>query len=77
MDAPGWAQCGTPAEVDKKAYTLLGRGKFLALRKNLSLVVLHEGDPPLLDIYHIIYLSPAQFTKVSVAGGHVFADFLV
>ena len=63
--------------AEKKAYTLSDRGTFLALRKKLGLVILHEGDPSLRNIYHVIELDPARFPKVNTAGGRAFADFLV
>ncbi len=63
--------------AEKKAYTLSDRGTYLALRKKLGLVILHEGDPSLRNIYHVIELTPARFPKVNTAGGRAFADFLV
>ena len=63
--------------AEKKAYTLSDRGTYLALRKKLGLAILHEGDPSLMNIYHVIELNPARFPKVNVAGGRAFADFLV
>ncbi|WLT32156.1 substrate-binding domain-containing protein [Geothrix sp. PMB-07] len=63
--------------AEKKAYTLSDRGTFLALRKNLGLAILHEGDPSLRNVYHVIELNPTRFPKVNSAGGRAFADFLV
>jgi tungstate transport system substrate-binding protein len=62
---------------EKRAYTLSDRGTYLALRKKLSLLILHEGDPSLRNIYHVIELNPVRFPRVNAAGGHAFADFLV
>lgn len=62
---------------EKMAYTLADRGTYLALKKRLSLDVLAEGDAILLNIYHVIEPNPAKFPKVNVAGGKVFADFMV
>lgn len=62
---------------EKRVYTLSDRGTYLALRKKLNLVILHEGDPSLRNIYHVIELNPARFPKVNAAGGHAFAEFLV
>jgi tungstate transport system substrate-binding protein len=63
--------------AEKKAYTLSDRGTYLALKKKLGLVVLHEGDPSLMNVYHVIEVNPARFPKVNAAGARAFADFLV
>lgn len=61
----------------KGAYTLTDRGTFLALRKNLELAILVEGDRVLLNIYHVMHVNPAKFPAVNGAGGKAFADFMV
>jgi tungstate transport system substrate-binding protein len=62
---------------EKQAYTLSDRGTYLALKKRLDLVILVEGDPALLNIYHVIEVDPAKFPKVNGEGARTFADFLV
>lgn len=62
---------------EKKAYTLADRGTYLALKKNLKLDILKEGDAVLLNIYHVIEVNPVKFPKVNAAGGRAFADFMV
>ena len=62
---------------EKKAYTLADRGTYLALKKNLQLDILKEGDAVLLNIYHVIEVNPAKYPKVNTAGGKAFADFMV
>jgi len=62
---------------EKKGYTLADRGTYLALKKNLSLDILAEGDAILLNIYHVIEVNPAKWPKVNAAGGKAFADFMV
>ncbi len=63
--------------AEKKGYTLADRGTYLALRKNLSLDILVEGDKILLNIYHVIEVNPAKWSKVNGAGAKAFADFFV
>jgi tungstate transport system substrate-binding protein len=63
--------------AEKKAYTLSDRGTYLALRKKLGLAILHEGDPSLRNVYHVIEVNPERFPKVNTAGGRAFADFMV
>jgi tungstate transport system substrate-binding protein len=62
---------------EKKGYTLADRGTYLALKKNLSLDILAEGDAILLNIYHVIEINPAKWPKLNAAGGKAFADFMV
>ena len=62
---------------EKKGYTLADRGTYLALKKNLQLDILVEGDAILLNIYHVIEVNPAKWPKVNAAGGKAFADFMV
>jgi len=63
--------------AEKKTYTLADRGTYLALKKNLGLDILCEGDGVLLNIYHVIEINPAKWPKVNAAGGKAFADFMV
>lgn len=62
---------------EKKGYTLADRGTYLALKKNLKLDILGEGDAILLNIYHVIEVNPAKWPKVNAAGAKAFADFMV
>ncbi len=62
---------------EKRAYTLADRGTYLALKKNLALDILAEGDAILLNIYHVIEVNPTKFPKVNAPGGKAFADFMV
>ena len=63
--------------AEKKGYTLADQGTYLALKKNLGLDILVEGDAVLLNIYHVIEVNPAKWPKVNVPGGKAFADFMV
>ena len=63
--------------AEKKGYTLADRGTYLALKKNLRLDILMEGDAILLNIYHVIEVNPAKWPKVNQAGAKAFADFMV
>ena len=62
---------------EKKGYTLADRGTYLALRKNLHLDILTEGDALLLNIYHVMEVNPSKWPKVNAAGAKSFADFMV
>ena len=63
--------------AEKKGYTLADRGTYLALKKNLGLEILVEGDAILLNIYHVIEVNPAEWPKVNNAGAKTFAGFMV
>ena len=62
---------------EKNGYTLADRGTYLALKKNLSLNILKEGDPILLNIYHVIGVNPVKWPKVNTAGAKAFSDFMI
>lgn len=63
--------------AEKKGYTLTDRGTYLALKKNLGLAILVEGDAKLLNIYHVIEVNPAKWPRVNAAGARAYADFMV
>jgi tungstate transport system substrate-binding protein len=62
---------------EKKGYTLADRGTWLALKKNLGLEILVQGDASLLNIYHVIEVNPAKWPKVNATGAKALADFIV
>ena len=62
---------------EREAYTISDRGTFLALKDRLDLGVLLEGDPALLNIYHVILTNPDNGQHVDTAGGVAFLDFLL
>ena len=63
--------------AEKKGYTLADRGTYLAMKKNLGLDILLEGDGVLMNIYHVIEVNHAKWPKVNAAGAKAFADFMV
>lgn len=63
--------------AEKRAYVLADRATYLSLKKNLGLEALVEGDGKLLNIYHVLEISPARWPRVNSAGGRAFADFMV
>lgn len=62
---------------DRNAYTITDRATYLAFRKRLALVILLEGDRPLLNIYSVMEVNPANGPRINAAGGKAFADFMV
>jgi tungstate transport system substrate-binding protein len=63
--------------AEKKGYILADRGTWLSLQQRLGLPILKEGDPILLNVYHVIQVNPAKWPKVNVDGAKVFSDFMV
>jgi tungstate transport system substrate-binding protein len=63
--------------AEKKTYTLADRGTYLALKKNLGLDILVEGDGILLNIYHVIEVNPKKWPKANFTGAKAFGDFMV
>ena len=62
---------------DRRAYTIADRGTWLAFGKRVTLPILVEKDKPLLNIYSVMEVNPANGPRVNVAGGKAFADFMV
>jgi len=62
---------------DRRAYTITDRGTWLAFQKRISLPILIEKDKPLLNVYSVMEVNPANGPRVNVAGGKAFADFMV
>jgi len=63
--------------AEKKTYTLTDRGTYLSLKKTLGLDILVEGDKSLLNIYHVIEVNPAKFSKLNVHAAKAYGEFLV
>lgn len=63
--------------AEKRGYTLTDRATYLALKKNLNLAILVEGDAKLLNVYHVIEVNAVKWPKVHAAGAKAFADFMV
>lgn len=62
---------------ERKAYTISDRATYLAFQKRITLLVLVERDRPLLNIYSVMEVNPANGPRVNAAGGKAVADFMV
>ncbi|HKZ08357.1 MAG TPA: substrate-binding domain-containing protein [Methylomirabilota bacterium] len=62
---------------DRRAYTIADRGTWLAFQKRIGLPILVEKDRPLLNIYSVMEVNPANGPRVNAAGGKAFADFML
>jgi tungstate transport system substrate-binding protein len=61
---------------EKRAYVLVDRGTWLAMRKETDLVVHHEGDPKLVNQHAVLVVSPAKHPQIRVADAREFANWL-
>jgi len=61
---------------EKSGYAITDRGTFLAYKSNVDLEILVEGDPALLNVYHVITVNPEKFPNTNVEGAKAFADFI-
>ena len=62
---------------EKAGYTLSDRATYLAQRDTLALDVLSEGDPGLLNVYHVIEMTTKAGDRVQPDGAQAFADWIV
>jgi tungstate transport system substrate-binding protein len=62
---------------ERSAYTLTDRGTYLALQDRLDLPIQVEGDPALINIYHVITLNPENGPRINNEGGEAFMGFLL
>jgi tungstate transport system substrate-binding protein len=62
---------------EKAGYTLSDRATYLAQRDTLALDVLSEGDPGLLNVYHVIEMTTKAGERVQPDGAQAFADWIV
>jgi tungstate transport system substrate-binding protein len=63
--------------AEKKGYTLADRGTWLSMQQKLGLPILKEGDPILLNVYHVIQVNPVKWPKVNADGAKAFSDFML
>ncbi|MEK7385442.1 MAG: substrate-binding domain-containing protein, partial [candidate division NC10 bacterium] len=63
--------------ADRRAYTLSDRATLLAFGRRLALKPMVEGDRPLLNVYSVLEVNPANGPRVNAAGGKALADFLL
>ncbi|MGH7263878.1 MAG: substrate-binding domain-containing protein [Candidatus Rokuibacteriota bacterium] len=62
---------------ERVAYTVTDRATLLAFRQRVTLPILVEKDRPLLNIYAVMEVNPANGPRVNAAAGKAFADFMV
>ncbi|MEN6363511.1 MAG: substrate-binding domain-containing protein [Rectinema sp.] len=58
-------------------YTLADRGTWLAMKDNVKLSILSQGDKVLFNPYGVITVNPAKWPKTNYAGAKALMEFLV
>ena len=61
---------------EKKAYTLIDRATYLALKDKYKLDIIIEGDKSLLNPYGVIPVNPDKYPNVDFEGATKFAEWL-
>lgn len=72
----GMAPCLRMAH-EKQAYILCDRATFLALKAEIQLVILYQGDERLLNRYSVITLNPQKNPQTHLEAANRFADFVL
>jgi tungstate transport system substrate-binding protein len=62
---------------EKNGYTITDRSTYVANQGVLGLDIMSQGDPGLLNVYHVIQVNPAKWPKVNAEGAKAFSDFMV
>jgi len=62
---------------EKNGYTLTDRATYLALKDELSLEIVLEGEESLLNIYHVMQVNPEKFENINGDAGKAFVEFMV
>jgi tungstate transport system substrate-binding protein len=60
-----------------RAYALMDRATYLTLKQEITLQVLVEKDPDLLNYIAVIRMNPAKFPRTNAAAAKAFLDWLV
>lgn len=61
----------------RQAYVLMDRATYLILKREISLQVLVEKDPDLLNYIAVIRMNPAKFPQANAVEAKAFLDWLV
>ncbi|MEK7866024.1 MAG: substrate-binding domain-containing protein [Planctomycetota bacterium] len=82
---PGYLEAGAGMAItlniawQKRAYTLVDRGTWLALmaKQKMDLEVLVEGDPSLLNVYSVLCVKPSLRPGGQPEAAKAFADWIL
>lgn len=63
--------------MEQQGYAFTDRGTYLVNAERLGLPILVESDPGLYNVYHVMPVNPAKFSKVNAAAAQAFADYVL
>jgi tungstate transport system substrate-binding protein len=49
---------------------------YLFNKSKLNLILAVQGDPALINVYHVISVNPQKFSNINILGARAFADFV-
>jgi tungstate transport system substrate-binding protein len=61
---------------EKQGYVLMDRATYLILKENITLDVIVEKDPILLNYIAVIDVNPARFTNINIDGARKFINWI-
>src|SRR5687767_775396 len=61
---------------EKAGYAITDHAIYVTYKANVDLEILVEGDPFLLNVYHVITVNPERWPNVNLEGAKAFADFV-
>lgn len=62
---------------EKSGYSITDRATYLALKDELNLEIVLQGEESLLNIYHVMQVNPEKFENINGEAGKAFVDFMV
>ncbi|WP_458414071.1 substrate-binding domain-containing protein [Schinkia sp. CFF1] len=62
---------------EKDGYTLTDRATYLALKDELNLDIMLEGEESLLNIYHVMQVNTEKFENINGEAGKAFVEFMI
>jgi tungstate transport system substrate-binding protein len=62
---------------ERGAYTLADRTSYLVMQGATGLAMLYQGDPYLMNYYHVIVVNPEKFPELKIEAARKFAEYLV
>ncbi len=62
---------------EKLGYAMTDRGTYVAMKNNLDLVILLEGDPVLFNQYGVMVVSPKEHSHVKYESAIKYIEFLM
>lgn len=63
--------------AEKNGYVFTDNATYYSTQKTTGLKVVFEGDPVLLNVYHVIQVNPSKSNKINGPGGRAFVLFMI